>query len=268
MNGIIGAVIGSSIGLSYEIKKTKDYNFNMIYDKANPSDDSIAIIATADWLMNTDHSKDSYIDKLHYWCNKFNYGMWNYGLATKFKEWIRNKEREPYNSFGNGSAMRVIPVGWYAKSIDEAAELAKTTAEITHNHPEGICGAQATACIIWAIRNGYSKDEIQEWVEKEFRYNLHMTYETLKKNHKFECTCQNSVPAAFICWYYSTSYEDCIRKAVSLGGDADTEAAIAGSFTAADHKTPVSDELANDVTRFFSMDFMEVLNRFHKEYEI
>ena len=93
-------------------------------------------------------------------------------------------------------------------------------------------------------------------------------YTSIKKNHKFQCICQRSVPAAIICWLSSNSYEDCIRKAVSLGGDADTEAAIAGSFTAADHKTPVSDELANDVTRFFSMDFMEVLNRFHKEYEI
>ena len=267
MNGIIGAVIGSSIGLSYEIKKTKDYNFNMIYDKANPSDDSIAIIATADWLMSTKHTKDEYIDKLHFWCNKFNYGMWNYGLATKFKEWIRNKEREPYNSYGNGSAMRVIPVGWFASSIEECAELARITAEITHNHPEGIKGAQATACIIWAIRNGYAKDEIKYWVERECKYNLSKSYDNLKKNHKFECTCQNSVPASFICWYESTSYEDCVRKAVSLGGDADTEAAIAGAFAAANPNTPVPEELTNDVTRFFSMDFMDILNKFHEIYE-
>ena len=128
MNGIIGAIVGSSIGFSYEIKKTKNYNFNMIYDKSNATDDSVAIIATADWLMTTNHTKDEYIDKLHYWCNKYNYGMYNYGNATKFKEWVRNKEREPYNSFGNGSAMRVIPVGWYAKSIEEAERLAKITA--------------------------------------------------------------------------------------------------------------------------------------------
>ena len=89
MNGIIGAVIGSSIGLSYEIKKTKDYNFNIIYDKGNPSDDSIAIIATADWLMNTNHTKDEYIDKLHYWCDKYNYGLWHYEISNKFKEWVK-----------------------------------------------------------------------------------------------------------------------------------------------------------------------------------
>ena len=268
MNGIIGAVIGSSIGLSYEIKKTKDYNFNMIYDKANPSDDSVAIVATADWLMNTNRTKDEYIDKLHYWCNKYNYGMYNYGNATKFKEWVSNKEREPYNSFGNGSAMRVIPVGWYATSLEEAAKFAKITAEITHNHPEGIKGAQAVACTIWAIRNDCTKNEIKEWLESECKYNLNKSYDTLKVNHKFECTCPNSVPASFICWYNSTSYEDCVRKAVSLGGDADTEAAIAGAFAAADKNTPIPEELANDVTRFFNMDFMDVLNKFHKQFEV
>jgi len=268
MNGIIGAVIGSSIGLSYEIKKTKDYNFNMIYDKANPSDDSVAIIATADWLMNTNHTKDEYIDKLHYWCNKFNYGMYNYGNATKFKEWVANKEREPYNSYGNGSAMRVIPVGFYCKTIEECAKLARISAEITHNHPEGIKGAVATAAIIWLIRHDYDKKDIKKYIERECNYDLSKSYETLKKNHKFECTCQNSVPAAFICWYNSTSYEDCVRKAVSLGGDADTEAAIAGAFAAADNNTPIPEELTNDVTRFFSMDFMEVLNKFHKQFEV
>ena len=267
MNGIIGAVIGSSIGLSYEIKKTRDYNFNMIYDKANPSDDSVAIIATADWLMNTNRTKDEYIDKLHYWCNKYNYGMYNYGNATKFKEWIANKEREPYNSYGNGSAMRVIPVGWFANSIEEAAELAKKTAEITHNHPSGIKGAQAVACIIWAIRNGHSKDEIKRWVEREFDYNLDKSYQTLYNTHEFNCVCQVSVPASFICWYNSISYEDCVRKAVSLGGDADTEAAIAGAFAAADKNTPIPEELTNDVTRFFSMDFMDIVRKFHEKYE-
>jgi ADP-ribosylglycohydrolase len=194
--------------------------------------------------------------------------MYNYGNATKFKEWVANKEREPYNSYGNGSAMRVIPVGWWACSLEQAAKFAKITAEITHNHPDGILGAQAVACTIWAIRNGYSKDEVKEWLEHECKYNLDISYDTLKRNHKFECTCPNSVPASFICWYNSTSYEDCVRKAVSLGGDADTEAAIAGAFAAADKNTPIPEELTTDVTRFFSMDFMEVLNKFHNQFEV
>lgn len=267
MKGIIGAVIGSSIGLSYEIKKTRDYNFNMIYDKANPSDDSVAIIATADWLLNTDHTHDAYIDKLHYWCNKFNYGMYNYGLATKFKEWVHNKEREPYNSYGNGSAMRVIPVGYYAKNGTEALDLAKITAEVTHNHPEGVKGAQAIAYTIYLIRQGRSKKEIINMIEKTFGYDLKISYEQLKRAHKFECICQRSVPAAIICWKDAKSFEDGIRKAVSLGGDADTEAALTGALLNADPNTEVNDEFAQEVTRFFSMDFMEVLKKFHEKYE-
>lgn len=267
MNGIIGAIVGNSIGHSYEIKKTKDYNFNIIYDKTNPGDDSIAIIATADWLMTTNHTKDEYIDKLHYWCNKYNYGMWNYGLSTTFKEWIRNKKREPYNSYGNGSAMRVIPVGFYAKSIDEALELAKITAEVTHNHPEGIKGAQAVAAIIYLIRTGEQKMFIRKYVSKTFGYNVEKSYDSLKGSHKFECICQRSIPAAFICWLESESFEDAVRKAVSLGGDADTEAAIAGAFAAADLSTPVDDNLAHDLTRFFPMDFMEAFNKFHDKIE-
>jgi len=266
MKGIIGAIVGSSIGFSYEIKKTHDYNFNIIYDKSNASDDSVAIIATADWLMSTNHTKDEYIDKLHYWCNKYNYGMYNYGNAVRFKDWIRNKERDAYNSYGNGSAMRVIPVGWYARTLREALELAKITAEVTHNHPEGIMGAQVTAAVIWMIKNGYVKKDIIKWVEEKTDYTI-QDYNTLKKNHKFECTCRRSVPAALSCWYSSKSYEDCIRKVVSLGGDADTEAAIAGAFAAADPKTEIDDELANDVTRFFAIDFLEVMNQFHNKFE-
>jgi len=268
MKGIIGAIVGSSIGLSYEIKKTRDYNFNLIYDRANASDDSVAIIATADWLMNTKHTHDEYIDKLHYWCNKFNYGMFNYGLATTFKTWIREKQREPYNSYGNGSAMRVIPVGWYAKSLDEALKLAKITAEVTHNHEEGIKGAQCVAAVIYLIREGKSKKYIKRWVYENFGYNVERSYNSLYKTHKFECTCPNSVPAALICWFDSKNYIDCIRKAVSLGGDADTEAAIAGAFSGAMSDDAIDDEFVHDVIRFFSMDFLDVFKKFHEKYEI
>ena len=267
MNGIIGAIVGNSIGQSYEIIKTKNYDFNIIYDKGNAADDSVAIMAVADWLMSTDHSKDKLIDKLHFWCNKFNYGMYNYGNAVKFKDWVRNKEREPYNSYGNGSAMRVIPVGFYADTLDECLELAKISAEITHNHPEGIRGAQAIAAAIFLIRQGKSKNAIKKFIIDRFGYNIERSYDSLKKSHKFECTCQNSVPAALICWLSSKSYEDAIRKAISLGGDADTEGAIAGALAAADKKTPVNDELVHDVIRFFSIDFLDLLNKWHKNVE-
>ena len=267
MKGIIGAIAGNSIGRQYVPKTTTDYNFKMNYDKTNPGDDSIAIVATADWLMNTKHTKDEYIDKLHYWCDKYNYGMWHFDISTKFKEWVKNKNREPYNSYGNGSAMRVIPVGWYTDDFDECMDLAKISAEVTHNHPEGIKGAQATAAIIWAIRHGHNKNKIKKWIETEFEYDLSKTYNQLKKNHKYESICQVTVPAAFICWYEGKSYEDIVRKAVSLGGDADTEAAIAGAFATADPNTQINDDLVFDLTRFFPMDFMSIVNEFHNKFE-
>lgn len=268
MKGIIGSIVGNSIGQSYEQKKTRNYNFNLIYDRTHPADDSVAMLAVADWLMTTDHSDDALIDKFHYWCDKYNYGMWNYGLSTKFKDWIRLKKREPYNSYGNGAALRAPAVGWYAETIEDCLDLAKRSAEVTHNHPEGIKGAQAVACAIWAIRSGeHSKRDVINWIQKEFGYNLKRSYEQLWETHKFECTCQNSVPAAFICWKDSDSYEDCIRKAIALGGDADTEAGIAGALAAADPNTPVDDKLVHDLTRFFSTEFMELFEKFHAQYE-
>ena len=162
------------------------------------------------------------------------------------------------------NTVRCISKKW---TYEVCLELAKTTAEVTHNHPEGIKGAQATVAIIWAIRNGHKKKEIKKWVEEEFGYNLSKTYDQLKNNHRYNCICQVSIPAAFICWYEGKSYEDVIRKAVSLGGDADTEAAIAGAFAAADSNMPVNDDLVFDLTRFFPMDFMNIFNEFHNEYE-
>ena len=162
---------------------------------------------------------------------------------------------------------RVIPVGYYASSLDEALLLATMTAEVTHNHPEGIKGARAVAAVIWMIRNGWSKNNIKSWICEQFGYDLSYSYDELKRHHKFECICQRSVPAAIICWLNADSYEDGIRKAVSLGGDADTEAALTGAFLNADENTEVSDDFAKEVTRFFSMDFMDILNKFHNAYE-
>jgi len=266
MKGIIGAIIGNSVGKQYSIKPTKDYNFKILYDKSNPGDDSIAVIATADWLMTTNHTKDEYIDKLHFWCNKYNYGLWHHELSTKFKTWITTKCREPYNSYGNGSAMRVIPVGFYANTWEECQDLAQITAEVTHNHPEGIKGAVATACVIYGIKHGYNKNEIRAWVEENLNYKI-KPYDEVKANHINECTCQRSIPAALSCWYYGKTFEDVIRKAVSLGGDADTEAAIAGAFACASPDMEADDQLAMDLTRFFPMEYMEVFNKFHNLYE-
>jgi len=267
MKGIIGQIVGDSIGQYYAQKPTKDYNFEFMYDRTHPSDDSICMIAVADWLMNTDRSKDALIDKFHYWGNKYNYGLWHYDLETTFKKWINEKRREPYNSFGNGSAMRVPPVAYVAKNIDECMELAKISAEVTHNHPEGIKGAQAIAAAIFFAKEGNSKNDILKFISRQFGYNISRSYDELKRVHKFECTCQNSVPAVLICWRDSDSYEDCIRKAISLGGDTDTEGGLAGALACATKGMEIDDQLVHDVTRFFTSEFMHLYEDFHKKYE-
>ena len=269
MVGIIGAICGDIIGSTYEFGRPKGskipYNFELISDKMRPTDDSVCTLAVADWLMHTSRTKDELIDKLHYWCNKY-----HYGFAGMFEKWVDTKSREPYNSYGNGSAMRVSPVGWVANSEEECLELAKLSAEVTHSHPFGISGAQCIALAIFYNRQGLSKDEIIQKLDRRFGFILTNKYKEYKAIHKFNCINQVSVPACISCWYESDSYEDCIRKAISLSGDTDTEACIAGSICNANPSTQIQDELLIDILNnvtFLTDEMIDVINEFHKKYE-
>jgi len=264
MIGIIGAIVGDLIGQSYEFHSTKDYNFKLLTDKSHVTDDSTCTIAVADWLLHTNRTHDELIDKFKYWCNKY-----NYGFAPRFKSWVNSDRREPYGSFGNGSAMRVSPVGWVANSLEECIQLAKISAEVTHNHPEGIKGAITIAVAIYLNRQGKTKDKIINYILNETDYKL-QSYDELHRTHKFNCVCQCSVPACLTCWYESTSYEDCIRKAVSLGGDADTEGCIAGSICNANKETSIDDDFLNQLCLdgYIPNDFIDIINEFHEKYEM
>lgn len=264
MIGIIGAIAGDLIGQSYEFHSTKDYNFKLLTSTSHVTDDSTCTIAVADWLMNTNRTADDLIDKLKYWCRKY-----NYGFAPRFDHWINSDNREPYYSFGNGSAMRVSPCAWVANSLEECIDLAKRSAEVTHNHPEGIKGAITIAVAIYLNRIGKNKDEIIDFITKETDYKL-QSYDDLYRTHIFNCICQCSVPACLTCWYESDSYEDCIRKAISLGGDADTEGCIAGSICNANQNTQISDELVVKLCEsgYIPNDFINIINQFHNTYEI
>ena len=264
MIGIIGAIVGDLIGQSYEFHSTKDYNFKLLTPDSHVTDDSTCTIAVADWLMNTDRTADDLIDKFKYWCRKY-----NYGFAPRFDHWINSDNREPYYSFGNGSAMRVSPCAWVANSLEECIDLAKRSAEVTHNHPEGVKGAITIAVAIYLNRIGKNKDEIIDFITQETDYKL-QSYEELYRTHIFNCVCQCSVPACLTCWYESDSYEDCIRKAISLGGDADTEGCIAGSICNANPNTQISDELVIKLCEsgYIPNDFINIINQFHNTYEI
>lgn len=177
-----------------------------------------------------------------------------------FSKWLEAEVPKPYNSYGNGSAMRVSPVGFYAKSLEEALQLAKATAEISHSHPQGIKGAQAIASSIYLALNGKSKEEIKEYVEAEFGYDLHRSCDDIRPTYRFDVTCQGSCPQAIIAFLDSNDYESAIRLAVSLGGDSDTIACMTGGMAAAFYGVP--DDLVVKAREYLSEDIIQTIESF------
>lgn len=270
MIGVIGAIAGDIIGAAYEgsRRKTRDYNFQILTSNSMITDDSVHTFAIMDWLMNTDRSIHACKFSLKKWSRWYPLA----GYGPMMRDWIAGfNNHEPYNSFGNGSAMRVSPVAWAANCLDHAIELATLSAVPTHNHSEGIKGAQAVAACIYLNRIGESKENIKDYIQKRFHYDLSASYEDIYKDHVFNCTCQYSVPRSIITWLDSNSYEDCIRKAVSLGGDSDTEACIAGSICNANINTQISDELINQIIDQgcgLNEYTIELINNFRDIFEI
>ena len=224
---LLGAICGDIIGSAREFQPVKRVDFVLFPYGSRFTDDTVMTCAVAEWLMNQQGDLDSVMQK---WGLKYS----NAGYGGMFFRWIVSTNPKPYNSFGNGSAMRVSPVGWIANSLEETLELAKKTAEVTHNHPEGIKGAQAVAVAVFMARNGSTKSEIKQYIQQHFPgYNLDRDCKTIRQDYRFDVTCQGSVPESIIAFLESVDYESAVRLAVSLGGDADTMAAIAGSIAAA-----------------------------------
>ena len=259
MKGIIGAIAGDVIGSVYEFHPTRDYDFELFTPKSTFTDDTVLTMANALWLLEDEtHSPERLARIMMDMC-------WKYpdrGYGGRFAQWIHSDHPQPYGSFGNGSAMRVSPVGYYARSLDEALELAKISAEVTHNHPEGIKGAQATAAAIFLAREGKSKKEIRDYVEQTFGYDLSRTLEEIRPVFGFDETCQRTVPEAVTCYLEGKDYEDVVRLAVSLAGDADTLAAIAGSIASAAIEVP--NAIAQPVIALLSEEFCTILLRFNE----
>ncbi|MBR0385814.1 MAG: ADP-ribosylglycohydrolase family protein, partial [Erysipelotrichaceae bacterium] len=236
---MIGALFGDIVGSVYEFYNTFDYNFPLLRRESRPTDDSYMTLAVCQALLDTygkddDTIKEAVIDRMHEFGARYPHG----GYGGHFRQWLITGSREPYNSFGNGSGMRVSSVGWLYPTLSETMHVAKLTAEVTHNHPEGIKGAQAIAAAIFMARCHRSKDEIRDFIEKTFDYDLHRTLAEIKKDYGFHEICQKSVPEAIIAFLEGESFEDVIRKAVSLGGDSDTIACMAGGIAEAYFEMP------------------------------
>lgn len=253
---LLGALAGDIIGSVYEFHNIKSTVFSLFTERSHYTDDTVMTLAVANKIL-----KESTYERELQELGK-RYPKSGYGL--NFKEWIFSDDPIPYNSYGNGSAMRVSPIAYALDDINEVLGEAGRSAEITHNHPEGIKGAQAVAAAVFMARKGSSKDEIKQYVTQNFKYDLDRTIENIGVNYHFDETCQGSVPEAIIAFLESHNFESAIRLAVSIGGDSDTIAAITGAISEAYYKD-IPIEIKDSVIKLLPDDLLSVLINFSRK---
>jgi ADP-ribosylglycohydrolase len=222
---MLGAIIGDVVGSVHECTRTKTKDFPLLTDASRFTDDTVLTVAVADCLL---HGHD-YVSTLHEYFHAYP----NAGYGETFYLWASSRRHEAYQSWGNGAAMRVSPVAYARTTLADVLSEAKRSAEVTHNHEQGVRGAQATAAAIFLARTGATKEDIRRFIEDRFGYFLDDTVERLRPTYQFDASCQWSVPESIIAFLDSTDYEDAVRNAISLGGDADTMACIAGAIAEA-----------------------------------
>jgi ADP-ribosylglycohydrolase len=254
---MIGAIAGDIIGSVYEADPIKTTEFPLFSEYSRFTDDTVLTIATADALINGLAYASVY--------RHFGRNYPNAGYGATFINWLMIDDAPPYNSWGNGSAMRISPVGYAKESTEEVLMEAAKSAAVTHSHPEGIKGAQATALAILLSRQGKSKDDIRRIVSKKFAYNLNRTIDEIRPNYSFDVSCQGSVPEAIIAFLQSDDVETAIRLAVSLGGDSDTLACIAGGIAHAFYKE-VPPQIEKEVRNRLPQKFLFILDEFSNKF--
>lgn len=260
-----GAILGDMIGAPYEFDmgdKTKD--FPLFGRRSEFTDDSVMTIAVAEALMDAKGQDDNAIKtalvkSMQKWGRRYP----NSGYGLRFISWLGSDDPQPYNSYGNGSAMRVSAAGWLYDTLEETRRIALLTAEVTHNHPEGIKGAESTTSAIFLARNGADKAGIKEYITSEFGYDLSRTCDEIRPTYHHVESCQQTVPEAITAFLEGKDFEDVIRTAVSLGGDCDTLTCISGSIAEAYYGVP--DDLKKECVSRLTDDLIGVLERFNKE---
>jgi len=254
---MLGAIAGDIIGSAFEWNRTKLYDFGLFTPASTFTDDTVLTVAVADCIL---HGKD-YTTTFREYGRRYPQSGW----GGMFFKWLFSKDAEPYNSFGNGSAMRVSPVGFALETLEEVLAEATRSAEVSHNHPEGIKGARAIASCILLARQGESKDEIKRFVENEYGYDLNRTLDAIRPSYRFDETCQGSVPEAIIAFLESTDYEDAVRQAVSLGGDADTLACMTGGIAQAYYRV-IPDNIIAEARNRLPDDFIAIIDEFETRF--
>jgi ADP-ribosylglycohydrolase len=268
---VLGAIVGDVIGSVFEHHRVKTTDFALFNRLSRFTDDTVLTVAIADAILNrqthstpiaeNSHNQNLYAQKLKEYGRKFP----DAGYGAMFKGWLKSDSLQGYGSYGNGSAMRVSPVGFAFQSLDEVLREAHLTAVVTHNHPEGIKGAQAIASAVYLAHTGQGKEHIKEFVEQKFGYNLRRHLDVIRPTYAFDSSCQGSVPQALIAFLESNDFEDAIRKAISLGGDSDTIASMAGGVAHAYYKA-IPDHIADHVLSLLDSGFRQVLKTFNEKY--
>ena len=256
---MLGAIIGDIIGSVYERDNVKTTHFYLFTPSSRFTDDTVMTLAVAKWLIDCpNHSFEELVTTMQ----TLGHNYLNVGYGGRFLHWLTDLNPQPYGSFGNGSAMRVSPIGLYADTLEVVLRLSKLSAEVTHNHVEGVKGAQAIATAVFLARKGESKEAIRNYIEKQFGYDLHAHIEDIRATYTFDASCQGSVSQAIIAFLDGNSFEEVIRLAISLGGDSDTIAAMAGSI--AQPFYGVSQDISGYCYGILTPELRGILNKFEK----
>ena len=264
---MLGAILGDMVGSPYEFDRNsyKHKDFPLLSENSHFTDDTVMTLAVALGLIEGQGDAQKTFAEVRYEMRHWGRGYPHAGYGGMFRRWLRAEHPQPYGSFGNGSAMRVAAAGWLFDTLDKTLEMAKVTAEVTHNHPEGIKGAQATAAAIFLARTGHSKPEIKRYVEQTFGYDLSRTCDEIRPAYRHVETCQQTVPEAIIAFLESTGFEDALRNAVSLGGDSDTLACITGGIAEAFYGMPP--ELQQETLKRLPEEMQETYELFRQNLE-
>lgn len=256
---MFGAIAGDIIGSVYEWKNVKSTDFELFSSGSTFTDDTVLTVAVAESILEG----SDYALALKAYGQRFPHA----GYGKSFYKWLFSENMSPYYSFGNGAAMRVSPVGFAGDTLEKVLEEAKRSAEVTHNHPEGIKGARVTAAAVFLARTGKSKEEIKQYLADYSGYDLEQTLDEIRPHYSFDVTCQGSVPQAVRAFLESTDYEDAIRKAISLGGDSDTIACIAGGIAQAYYKE-IPHFILEKTRELLAPDLLAVVERFNREFDL
>jgi ADP-ribosylglycohydrolase len=254
---MLGVIAGDVIGSRFEWAPIKTTDFPLFHPLCSFTDDTVLTVATASAILRGAPFDHTYLD--------FGRRYPRAGYGGNFQKWLAAAEPRPYNSYGNGSAMRVAPVGWACADEQRVLREAERSAVVTHDHPEGVKGAQATALAVFMARGGASKDEIRRGIASRFGYDLDRTTAGIRPTYHFDVTCQGTVPEALIAFFESTDYESAVRLAISLGGDSDTLAAIAGGVAHAFYRV-ITDPIVQEVRSRLPEEFLKVLDEFEGKF--